>query len=60
MGFKLARRLKKEVENSERICLTFVVETKQADEGAVRGPEWRLILLWSQWFEVGQLGWAGR
>lgn len=43
------------------VCfLTFVVETKQADEGAVRGPEWRLILLWSQWFEVGQLGWAGR
>ena len=39
--------------------LTFVVETKQVDEGAVRGAERRLILLRSQRFEVGQVGGAG-
>lgn len=38
--------------------LTFVVETKQVDERAVRRTQRRLFLLRSQWFEMGQVGGA--
>lgn len=40
-------------------ALTFAVESKQVDEWAVCRAEGRLILLRSQWFEVGQVGGAG-